>query len=111
MDQKVRASLHVRSSGERCVLATTRGPSLPMGLASEGMQVETRVASPEPAMGVFTPAGACPGRLLSAAPLTPSASLRDRLRRPWTEPACRKVPQQSGSGERLGRTTAQPVPW
>ena len=33
----------------------------------------------------------------------PSASLRDRLRRPWTEPACRQVRQQSGSGRGLGR--------
>jgi hypothetical protein len=33
----------------------------------------------------------------------PSASLRDRLRRPWTEPACRKVLQQSGSGEGPGQ--------
>jgi hypothetical protein len=33
----------------------------------------------------------------------PAASLRDRLRRPWTEPACRKVPQQSGSGEGSGQ--------
>jgi hypothetical protein len=33
----------------------------------------------------------------------PSASLRDRLRRPWTEPACRKVSQQSGSGEGPGQ--------
>jgi hypothetical protein len=33
----------------------------------------------------------------------PSASLRDRLRQPWTEPACRKVLQQSGSGEGPGQ--------
>jgi hypothetical protein len=26
-------------------------------------QMEMRVASPEPAVGVFTPAGTCPGRL------------------------------------------------
>ena len=32
-----------------------------------------------------------------------SASLRDRLRRPRTEPASRQVRQQSGSGEGLGR--------
>jgi hypothetical protein len=29
----------------------------------------------------------------------PAASLRDRLRRPWTEPDCRQIRQQSGSGE------------
>jgi len=34
-----------------------------IGLASEGMRVEIGVASPEPAVGVFTPAGTCPGRL------------------------------------------------
>ena len=33
----------------------------------------------------------------------PSASLRDRLRRPWTEPVCRQVRQQSGSGEEPGQ--------
>ncbi len=36
------------------------------------------------------------GRNLSGAP---SASLCDRVRRPWTEPGCRQVRQQSGSGE------------
>ena len=35
----------------------------------------------------------------------PAASLRDRLRRPLTEPACRQVRQQSGSGE--GRARSQ----
>ena len=34
-----------------------------IGLASEGMRVEMRVASLAPAVGVFTPAGTCPGRL------------------------------------------------
>ena len=39
----------------------------------------------------------------------PAASLRDRLRRPLTEPACRQVRQQSGSGEGPGegRTRSQ----
>ena len=32
----------------------------------------------------------------------PAASLRDRLCRPWTEPVCRQVRQQSGSGEGSG---------
>jgi hypothetical protein len=32
----------------------------------------------------------------------PAASLRDRLRRPMTEPACRQVRQLSGSGEGAG---------
>ncbi len=36
---------------------------LKIGLASEDMRAEMRVASPEPALGVFTPAGTCPGRL------------------------------------------------
>lgn len=39
-------------------------------------------------------------RNLSRAPAT---LLRDRLRRPWTKPVCRKVQQQSGSGEGVGR--------
>ena len=34
-----------------------------------------------------------------------SASLRDRLRRPWTEPVCRQVRQLSGSGEGSGQDT------
>jgi hypothetical protein len=37
----------------------------------------------------------------------PAASLRDRLRRPLTEPVCRQVPQLSGSGG-LGQATAGP---
>ena len=37
----------------------------------------------------------------------PSASLRDRLRRPWTEPVCRQVRQQSGSGEGSGQGQAR----
>ena len=61
------------------------------------------VASPKPAVGVFTP-----GRNLSRAP---SASLRDRLRRRWTEPDCRKVRQQSGSGEGSGQAVPRSVPW
>jgi hypothetical protein len=63
--------------------------------------VEVRVASPEPAVGVFTPAGT-----LSRAP---AVSLRDRLRRPRTEPGCRKVGQQSGSGEGSGHAVARSV--
>ena len=52
------------------------------------------VASPEPAVGVFTTS-----RNLSR---SPSASLRDRLRCPLTEPVCRMVWQLSGSGEGPG---------
>ena len=36
----------------------------------------------------------------------PAASPRDRLRRPWTEPVCRQVRQQSGSGEGPGQGRA-----
>ena len=39
----------------------------------------------------------------------PSASLRDRLRRPWTEPVCRQVRQQSGSGEGSGQDPRGPL--
>jgi len=49
---------------------------------------------PEPAVGAFTTAGTCQG--------APAASLRDRLCRPLTEPACRMVRQLSGSGEGPG---------
>ena len=58
------------------------------------MREEVWVASPEPAVGVFTTAGTCQGRLWR--------SLRDRLRRPLTEPVCRQVRQLSGSGEGPG---------
>jgi hypothetical protein len=40
----------------------------------------------------------------------PAASLRDRLRRPWTEPVCRQVRQQSGSGEGSGQAAVRSVP-
>jgi hypothetical protein len=33
--------------------------------------------------------------------------LRDRLRRPWTEPACRQVRRQPGSGEGSGQATVR----
>jgi hypothetical protein len=58
------------------------------------MQEEVWVSSPEPAVGGFHAS-----RNLSRAL---SASLRDRLRQPWTEPVCRQV-RQSGSGEGPGR--------
>ena len=39
-------------------------PSLnPRDIGGRDMQMEAWVASPEPAVGVFTPAGTCPGRL------------------------------------------------
>ena len=38
---------------------------------------------------------------------SPAASLRDRLRRPLTEPACRQVRQQSGLGEGSGQDRAR----
>ena len=34
-----------------------------VGLPKDGMRVETGVSSPEPAVGVFTTAGTCQGRL------------------------------------------------
>src|SRR5436190_20247059 len=37
----------------------------------------------------------------------PPASLRDRLRRPWTEPICRQVRQLSGSREGPGEDRAR----
>ena len=60
---------------------------------------------PEPAVGVFTTVGTCQGRLRRD-----SVILRDRLRRPLTEPACRKVPQQPGSEEGSGQAAARSVP-
>jgi hypothetical protein len=53
------------------------------------------VASPEPTVGVFTPAGTCPGRLRRHCVI----GCAD----PWTEPVCRKVRQKSGSGEGPGQ--------
>ena len=58
------------------------------------MRVGVWVASFEPAAGVFTAARTCQGRLRRHCVI-----LRDRLRRPLTEPACRQVRQLSGSGE------------
>jgi len=37
----------------------------------------------------------------------PAASLRDRLRRPLTEPVCRQLRQQSSSGEGPGQDKAR----
>ena len=63
------------------------------------MQEEVWVSSPEPAVGVFTTAGTCQGRL--------RRHFRDRLRRPLTDPVCRQIRQLSGSGggawDRTGR--------
>ena len=56
---------------------------------------ELWVASPEPRRRSVHAS-----RNLSRAP---AASLRDRLRRPWTELVCRRVRQQSGSGEETGQ--------
>jgi hypothetical protein len=61
------------------------------------MRLEGWVASPEPAVGVFTTARTCQA---------PPASLRDRLRRPLTEPVSRQVRQLSGSGEGPGQDRA-----
>jgi hypothetical protein len=64
------------------------------------MRVEVWVASPEPAVGVFTTA-----RNLSRAP---AASLVIGSAAPWmTEPACRQVRQLSGSGEGPGEDGAR----
>jgi hypothetical protein len=60
------------------------------------MRVEARVALPRTRRRSVHDS-----RNLSRAP---AASLRDRLRRPLTEPVCRQVWQLSGSGEGLGRT-------
>ena len=66
------------------------------------MRVELWVASPEPRRrSVYA------SRNLSRAP---PSSLCDRLRRPWTEPVCRQVRQQSGSGEGSGQATARSMP-
>jgi hypothetical protein len=55
-----------------------------------GMRVEVRGPS-NPAVGVFTPPGTCPGRLRRHVVIGG--------RRLWTEPACREVRQQPGSGK------------
>ena len=70
----------------------------PRVTGGSGMRVEVWVSSPEPGVGVFTTAGTCQGRL--------RRQLRDRLRRPLTEPVCRQVRQLSGSGEGPGQDRA-----
>jgi hypothetical protein len=76
------------------VISTTNG-NAPDGQRAETGPAEMWVSSPEPAVGVFN---ASPN--LARAP---SASLRDRLRRPLPEPGCRQDRQQSGSGEESGQ--------
>ena len=53
------------------------------------------MTSPELTIGVFAPAGTCPGRLQRHCVI----GWAD----PEQNPACRKVPQQSGSGEGPGQ--------
>jgi hypothetical protein len=59
------------------------------------MREEVRVPSPEPAVGVFTSAGTCQGRLRRHFVIGYAA--------PLTEPVSRKVRQQSGLGEKSGK--------
>jgi hypothetical protein len=66
-----------------------------------GRRVEVRVASPNPPLEYPRQPE------LSRAP---TVSLRDRRRRPRTEPACREVRQQSGSREGLGRAVVRSAP-
>jgi hypothetical protein len=58
------------------------------------MRVEVWVSSPEPAVGLFTTAGTCQGRLRRHFVIGSAA--------PLTEPDCRQVRQLSGSGEGPG---------
>ena len=63
------------------------------------MREEVGVTSPEPAVGVFTTAGTCQGRLRRHCVIGYAA--------PLTEPVCRQVRQQSGSGEGSGQDRAR----
>ena len=71
----------------------------PFGNRAASMRVEVWVLSPELAVGFHA------SRNLSRAP---PALLRNRLRRPWTEPICRQARQQSGSGGGSEQDKAQP---
>jgi hypothetical protein len=63
------------------------------------MRVEGWVASPEPAVGVFTTAGTCQGRLRRHFVIGFAG--------PLTEPVCRQVRQLSGSEEGPGQDRAR----
>ena len=71
-------------------------------LMAEGMRVEWWVASPEPTVGVFTPAGTCPGRL------------RRHCVIGCADPGQNPSAVRSGSswvrGRGMGRARARPVP-
>ena len=56
------------------------------------MQEEMWLASPEPAVGVFTPAGTCPGRIRQHCVIG--------YANPGQNPSCRQVWPLSGSGKR-----------
>ena len=62
-----------------------------------------RVASPEPAIGVFTPAGTCPGRLRRHCVI----GCAD----PGQNPPAASSRSSRVRGRGLGRTMARPVPW
>ena len=66
-----------------------------IGLAAEGVRVERRVASPEPAVGVFTPARTCPGRLRCHCVI--GSPTLDRTRLP-SAPAATGFGEGSGPG-------------
>jgi len=72
-----------------------------IGLAAEGVRVERRVASTEPAVGVFTPARTCPGRLRCQCVI--GSPTLDRTRLP-------PAPAATGFGEGLDQAAARSVP-
>jgi len=72
-------------------------------LAAEGMRVELQVASPEPAVGLFTPAGACPRRLRRHFVISCAA--------PGQNPPAVRFGSSRVLGRGLGRAAARSVPW
>src|SRR5215467_4733406 len=85
---------------------SSRACSSSRPVAGSVLGVEAWVASPEPAVGVFTPAGTCQGRLRR------HFVIRSRADRCFlTEPVCRQVRQQSGSGEGSGQGISAACPF
>ena len=70
---------------------------------TRSMRVEVWVASPEPAVGVFTPAGTCPGRLRRHCVI----GCAD----PGQNPPAARSRSSRVRGRGLGKTMARPVPW